>query len=55
MPEWFVTLVLKSWLVIAVAMFVIITVVSFWPGAGARMDRHARIPFMIEDERDGEA
>lgn len=55
MPEWIVALFLKSWLVIAVILFLAITIVSFWPGARSRMDRNARIPFMIEDERDGRA
>jgi cbb3-type cytochrome oxidase subunit 3 len=55
MTEWLFTLFLQSWLVIAVLLFIAIIVLSFSPGARSRMDRHARIPFMIEDERDGEA
>lgn len=55
MPEWIINLVLKGWLVAAFVLFAAIIIVTFLPRTRGQMDRHARIPFLIEEDRDGRA
>ncbi|MBX3578348.1 MAG: CcoQ/FixQ family Cbb3-type cytochrome c oxidase assembly chaperone [Rhizobiaceae bacterium] len=49
MSEWFVTLVLQGWLVIAFALFAAILAFTFWPGSRARWERNGRLPFEEAD------
>lgn len=55
MPESLIVFALKYWLVAAVALFLAILVRAFRPGARAEMERHARIPFAMEEDGDGRA
>jgi cbb3-type cytochrome oxidase subunit 3 len=53
MSEALIVFALKYWLVAAVLLFVALLWQVFRPGARATMDRHARIPFAFEEDRDG--
>lgn len=55
MPEALLVFALKYWLVAAVLLFLGILAQVFRPGTRAQMDRHARIPFALEEDRDGRA
>ncbi|WP_430513781.1 cbb3-type cytochrome c oxidase subunit 3 [Pannonibacter phragmitetus] len=45
MSQFFISLFLNVWLVIAVILFAAIVWQSYRPSARARMERHAQIPF----------
>ena len=53
MSEALIVFALKYWLVAAVLLFVALLWQVFRPGARAALDRHARIPFAFEEDRDG--
>ncbi|MDQ0305035.1 cbb3-type cytochrome c oxidase subunit 3 [Ancylobacter polymorphus] len=55
MSEALIVFALKYWLVAAVLLFVALLWQVFRPGSRAQMDRHARIPFAFEEDRDGRA
>lgn len=55
MSEWFITLLLNSWLVAAFILFTIILFRTFRPAARTEMARNSMIPFAVKDETDGNA